>query len=139
MFKTKRSIEAIHITFFIFLFLGSIFSIFIPVQNQINKLNSGDFESDEMKIRYIEVLIFKKLLENKKIDNSYLTHLKNLKNIDIKIEYQNETYMSKNYNFEKENISCKLKENCFEFEYFYFDDIDTKIENLKKAKLTILI
>ena len=139
MFKNKKSIEAVHTTFFIFLFLGSIFSIFIPVQNQINKLNSGEFESDDIKVRYLETLVFKRVLENKEIDNSYLTYLKDLKNVDIKIEIENEVFTSENYNLDKESISCDLKQNCFKLEYFYFESENKKIENLKKAKVTILI
>ena len=138
MFKNKKSIEAVHTTFFIFLFLGSIFSIFIPVQNQINKLNSGEFESDDIKVRYLETLVFKRVLENKEIDNSYLTYLKDLKNVDIKIEIENEVFTSENYNLDKES-DCNLNQNCFKLEYFYFESENKKIENLKKAKVTILI
>ena len=148
MIRNKKSFEPVHFLFFLILFILTISFLILPIKFSLNDLNKNNLEKVSEKTNFIHTIIMEKIRKNGKIENSDVDFLSKMKNIHLKIEYDSNEIISQNYDMQKETFFCDDKSNnldeedskCFVIEDFYFDNDEEKtIENLKKIKIIILI
>ena len=149
MIKNKKSFEPVHFLFFLILFILTISFLILPIKFSLNDLNKNNLEKVSEKTNFIHTIIMEKIRKNGKIENSDVDFLSKMKNIHLKIDYDSNEIVSQNYDIQKEMFFCEEEnknnfeqENpkCLFIEDFYFDNDEEKtIENLKKIKIIILI